>query len=121
MLRLAATVLLATALTQGVAVAQNNSSATSGDTNTTTSAQNAQSIPQELKKQLRDEGFSNVEIVPGSFLVSAKDKDGNPVQMVVGPHSITMLTMEKSGPSSTTGSGTEEYNKNGSSDSDLSK
>lgn len=108
MLRLAVTALLATAMTQGVALAQNNDTMSNHHNNATASSQTQQDIPQQLKSQLKDEGYTNIKIVPGSFLVSAKNKNGNPVQMVVGPHSITMLTMQKSGLSSTTGAGSSE-------------
>ena len=106
MFRLAATALLATALAQGVAFAQNDQSAKpSPDNGLMNSAQKTQSIPDEIKSQLKDQGYTDVEIIPGSLLVSAKDKDGNPVRMVVGPHSITTLTLKNSSTeSSTTGS-----------------
>lgn len=45
-----------------------------------------------LGQKLQSQGFTNVQVVPGSFLVSAKDKDGDPVNMVIGPHSMTMFT-----------------------------
>ena len=101
MLRLTMTALLATALVPGVALAQSGGSASSNETKEMTSAQNTQSIPQELKDQLKEEGFSDVQIVPGSFLIAAKNEDGDPVRMVVGPHSVTMLTLDRSSQSST--------------------
>ena len=105
MLRLATIALTATALSTGVALAQNNNNdMSSNNTNAAASTQN-QTIPQQLKDQLKQEGYTNVQVVPGSFLVSAKNKNGNPVEMVVGPRSITMVTMQKSGQSATTGSG----------------
>lgn len=74
-------------LCQGVALAQSSSSASS------TSSKSDHSLPQEISKKLKSQGFTNVQIVPGSYLVSAKDKDGDPVSMVIGPHSMTMITM----------------------------
>jgi hypothetical protein len=38
------------------------------------------------------ERHQHVNVVPGSFLVSAKDKCGDPVTMVIGPNSMMMLT-----------------------------
>ncbi len=58
----------------------------------TSSSQTTQSIPQELRQKMTGAGYTEVEIVPSSFLVSAKNKDGNKVLMRVSPNSMTMLT-----------------------------
>jgi len=55
-------------------------------------AGNTQTLPQEIKQKLESQGFSNVQVVPGSFIVSAKDKQGDPVNMVIGPHTMMMVT-----------------------------
>jgi hypothetical protein len=57
--------------------------------------QTTHSIPQEIRDKLKAEGFSDVKVVPGSYLVSAKDKNGDPVTMIIGPNSMTMFTMGK--------------------------
>jgi hypothetical protein len=62
------------------------------------SAQNASappapgSIQAKVKSNLEQSGFTNVQIMPSSFLVRAMDKDGNPVMMVINPDSITAIT-----------------------------
>jgi sporulation protein YlmC with PRC-barrel domain len=38
---------------------------------------------------LQNQGYSDVRVIPSSFLIRAKDKDGNPVLMSVSPDSIT--------------------------------
>jgi sporulation protein YlmC with PRC-barrel domain len=38
---------------------------------------------------LQNQGYSDVRVIPSSFLVRAKDKDGNPVLMSVSPDAIT--------------------------------
>ncbi len=53
---------------------------------------NTQTLSQELKQKLQDQGFSDVQVVPGSLIVSAKDKSGDPVTMVIGPHSMTVFS-----------------------------
>jgi Cu/Ag efflux protein CusF len=58
-----------------------------------TNAQSTQTISQELKQKLQDQGFSDVKVVPGSLIVSAKDKSGDPVTMVIGPQSMTVFSM----------------------------
>jgi hypothetical protein len=37
-------------------------------------------------------GFKDVQVVPNSFIVSARDKDGVPMQMLIGPESMTVIT-----------------------------
>ena len=39
-------------------------------------------------------GFTDIRIMPSSFLVRAKDLAGNPVMMVVNPNSVTAITEE---------------------------
>ena len=49
-----------------------------------------------LRDQVRDDltkaGFSDVKVMPESFLVRAKDPKGNPVMMVINPDSFTEVT-----------------------------
>ncbi len=56
-------------------------------------AQQAQNLPREIQQKLTSSGFTDVQVVPGSYLVSAKDKNGDPVTMVIGPHSMTVFTV----------------------------
>ena len=65
-----------------------------------------QSIRQQVQKNLSQAGYSDIKIMPESFLVRAKDKDGNPVMMVINPDSITAITeINRGDGSATTGSG----------------
>jgi hypothetical protein len=54
--------------------------------------QNQQSMQSQVKSNLEHAGFTNVQVMPSSFLVRAKDKDGNPVMMVINPDSVTAVT-----------------------------
>ena len=49
-----------------------------------------------LRKQVRDNlakaGFTDIRIMPTSFMVRAKDQSGNPVMMVINPDSFTEVT-----------------------------
>jgi hypothetical protein len=49
-------------------------------------------IRKQLANDLERSGFSDVKIVPGSFIVQAKDKTGNPVTMLLTSDSITEVT-----------------------------
>jgi hypothetical protein len=50
-----------------------------------------QSLPNKIREKLTAEGYQDVKVAPGSFVVSAKDKDGNRVMMLIGPTSMTMM------------------------------
>jgi hypothetical protein len=45
-----------------------------------------------VKNNLAQAGFTNIRIMPESFLVRATDRDGNPVMMLINPDSITEVT-----------------------------
>lgn len=55
----------------------------------------ASSLPQQMTKNLRESGFSNVKVMPNSFLVQAKDKSGDPVRMFITPNSMVEITIHK--------------------------
>ena len=52
------------------------------------------SLRQTLRTDLQKAGFTNVRVVPDSFLVQAKDRTGQPVAMIINPHSMTELIDE---------------------------
>ena len=101
--RLFGSALLAVVALNGASFAQSQgTSGTSG-----THAQQAQALPQEIKQRLEKHGFTDVQVVPGSYIVSAKAKDGDPVTAIIGPHSLTVFTMNAPSSSSTVGSGSK--------------
>jgi hypothetical protein len=100
---LIASAILVAALAQG-AYAQSSSSSTSSPSSQS-AAQQTQSLPSEIKNKLTQDGFNDVTVVPGSFVVSAKDKHGDPVTMMIGPNSMTILTAVNPQNQQTTGSG----------------
>ena len=54
-------------------------------------------IRQQITQQLSQAGFTDVHVMPESFLVRAKDPQGHPVMMVINPDSITAVTALGSG------------------------
>ena len=58
-----------------------------------------QQMPQKLRDKLTAQGYSDVKIAPGSYIVSAKDKDGHRVMMMIGPTSMTMMKVPDQNPS----------------------
>ncbi len=44
-----------------------------------------QPIQQQVQDNLKQAGYTDIKVMPESFLVRAKDKSGNPVMMVINP------------------------------------
>src|SRR5262245_26670576 len=63
-----------------------------GESSTTSPAKKAETIPQEIRDKLTAHGFTDVEVVPGSYLVIAKDEGGDPVMMLIAPNGIAIVT-----------------------------
>jgi hypothetical protein len=55
-----------------------------------------ESVRQQIKSNLEQAGFSDVKLMPDSFLVRARDKSGNPIAMIINPDSITEVVAEGS-------------------------
>jgi hypothetical protein len=49
-------------------------------------------LRQQLHEQLAKAGFTSIKIMPSSFYVQAKNKNGDPVAMVIGPDTFTAVT-----------------------------
>lgn len=47
---------------------------------------------QELTQMLQKSGYTDIRVAPTSFMVRAKDKNGDPVVMSISPDSFTELT-----------------------------
>lgn len=45
-----------------------------------------------LRRMLEQAGYTDIRIVPESFLVQAHDGEGRPVVMIIGPHSFEAIT-----------------------------
>ena len=87
---------------------QNNRASDNGGAPEMTRSNQAQNLPAELKRKMQDAGYSNIEIAPGSYLVTAKDKDGKNVLMRIGPNSMTVLTQVTTEGGGTTGEGSSQ-------------
>jgi hypothetical protein len=71
-----------------------------GSTNSQTTAPNTlppAHVSQRLRDDLTKAGFKDITIMPSSFLVRAKDSQGNPMMMVINPDSVTEVS-EQSAP-----------------------
>ena len=54
-------------------------------------------ITEAIRQKLTEQGFTDVEVLPGSFVVTARDRDGDPVGMLIGPNSTTLITPRREG------------------------
>ena len=80
----------------GSAVAATDTAPT-GSTNSQSATPNTQApahVSQKLRDDLTKAGFTNITIMPSSFLVRAKDSQGNPMMMVINPDSVTEVTAQ---------------------------
>ncbi|HEY7296568.1 MAG TPA: hypothetical protein VH684_01420 [Xanthobacteraceae bacterium] len=61
----------------------------------------------KIRQNLASAGFTDIRMMPSSFMVRAKDRDGNPVMMIINPDSIEAVTFEggSNNNGSTTGQG----------------
>jgi hypothetical protein len=88
---------------------QNQPSASAENTQT------PQNLPQSLRQQLTSAGFSDVNIVPSSVVITAREKSGRPVLMRITPSSMFFLTEIPVVSSTTTGAGQGNSNDSGQS------
>jgi hypothetical protein len=83
----------ASAMAQNAAPTQPpSSSAKSSEQQSSTTAGPKTTAMQQIKQDLETAGFKDVQIMPESFLVRARDKEGRPVMMVINPDSVTSVT-----------------------------
>ena len=70
-------------------------SAAAGNSSPTAQAQTSaanEPLRQQVQANLTKAGFTDIKIMPTSFMVRAKDQSGNPVMMVINPDSFTEVT-----------------------------
>jgi hypothetical protein len=61
---------------------------------------------QKMESDLKQAGFTDIRVVPESFLIRATNKDGHPVMMMITPDSFTEITHTGSGTTEKSGSST---------------
>lgn len=84
--RLLATAIVAAALIPGAVFAQGQMG--SGAMSSEQSTQ----LPEKIKEKLQQFGLTDVKVLPRSFVVTGKDKNGDQVNMLIGPHAMIVLT-----------------------------
>lgn len=76
----------------GPALAAMDSANSPGAQNATPGEQAPGHLSAKLRDDLTKAGFTDIKIMASSFLVRAKDSQGNPVMMVINPDSLTEVT-----------------------------
>ena len=98
-------------LCQSAAINQTNTTPSANDPTAAPAANATTNAPTSLRSHLRDSlqkaGFSDIKVVPSSFVISAKDKDGNPVFMEL-LRDFSPKVSELGGKSSKSASGLED-------------
>jgi len=89
-------VIAAVALASGAALAQSGTPTSPATPYPSTDPPQAgdpgKDVPKKIHDELTSQGFKDVKVVPGSFIVSAKNKDDQPVMMLIGPGGMTVMT-----------------------------
>jgi sporulation protein YlmC with PRC-barrel domain len=90
---LATTTAVALAFSQAPVMAQTTHDQTPSMKNSANQTTHAkEGMRAQIRDMLQKSGFTDIQVMPGSFLIHAKDKDGNPVVMNVSPDSFTEMT-----------------------------
>jgi hypothetical protein len=58
---------------------------------TLTEEDGSQSMPDKIREKLSQDGYKDITVMPASYAVSATDKNGKPVLLLIGPSSATTL------------------------------
>jgi len=58
---------------------------------------------QQIRSDLQQAGYSDIQLAPASILVNAKNKAGEPVMMLIGPNSITEVAAIDDGTANSNG------------------
>lgn len=78
------------------AFAQSNSSSNNSSSNSssshTMSPADMQKVQQKITQDLKSDGYSDVQVIPNSFLVHATNKRSEPVVMIINPDSVFAVT-----------------------------
>jgi hypothetical protein len=87
MARLFITSALAMLVVAGAAPAIANTS----DVPATTESNDNAALTEQIRAKLAEDGYKDITILPTTYAVSATDKTGKPVLLLIGPQSSTVL------------------------------
>ena len=81
-----------TSSSSGATSSDNSGSHGQMSSQSSTSSHNTAQMRQKLAQSLRQDGFTDVHVIADSFLVHAKNKQGQPVVMIINPDSVFSVT-----------------------------
>jgi len=84
-------------------ITQTQPSQPSQATDASQPSQTLQNLAQQLSDNLRQSGYRNVTVMPGSFIVRAQDPQGNPMEMIVTPTSVAAVDVGRWSDNTATG------------------
>ena len=70
--------------------------ANTSDAPTTAPSTDTAPVTQQLRERLSADGYKDITILPTTYAVSATDKNGKPVLLLIGPGSSTVLPSDDS-------------------------
>ena len=86
-------------------MAQSPNAATQPNATQNQTSSSATAQPQHLRSNLRNAlekaGYKDIRVAPTSFMVRARDTDGNPVVMAISPDSFTEVADVSNGSNNT--------------------
>lgn len=80
------------ALSPAIAETANHAPADTSNTTSSASRDNNQHLRGDLRNMLEKSGYTDIRMAPTSFMIHAKDTNGNPVTMSISPDSFTEVT-----------------------------
>jgi hypothetical protein len=78
--------------TQPPAAQTDNQNSPQNSTQDSNQSSASGSLRSHVRGMLQSSGFTDIRMLPSSFMIRAKDKDGNPVVMSVSPDSVTEVS-----------------------------
>jgi hypothetical protein len=72
--------------------AQTNGTSSSTNSSSNMSHMTLRQVRQKITNDLRTDGYQDVRVIPDSFLVHARNKQGDPVVMIINPDSVFAVT-----------------------------
>ncbi len=99
------------------AIALSSAAWAASDNDANNANQNTTKVRQELTQMLQKSGYTDIRVAPTSFMVRAKDQDGNPVVMSISPdHFAEMTAVRDSSTGNKNDRGSNTVGSTGSSD-----
>ncbi len=88
----AASLFVVPAFAQSNSSSNNNNKPSNSSSSHNMSQADMQKVQQKITQDLKSDGYSDVQVIPNSFLVHATNKRNEPVVMIINPDSVFAVT-----------------------------